>query len=178
MINKKRVIFIIIGLVNLAIIIFLVIAQPSILHVHPDSCLAIFGCTPDEFFDKEFEFYDTVGDLRKQSFVSRRGYLNIFLTRWDMEEWLQTDWLISFNELKDHPYLEVSPDLSTVTLYFSPELDEALNSPEKRAEIDLLLELLVTKIGMINDFNNQKTEIEYIVWDTTTHEVIYYDVVK
>ena len=95
-----------------------------------------------------------------------------------MEEWLQTDWLISFNELKDHPYLEVSPDLSTVTLYFSPELDEALNSPEKREEIDLLLELLVTKIGMINDFNNQKTEIEYIVLDTTTNEVIYYKVVN
>ena len=178
MINKKRGIFIIIGLVCLAIIIFSEIAQFSILHVHPDSCLAIFGCTPDEFFDKEFEFYDTVGDLRKQAFVSRRGYLNIFLTRWDMEEWLQTDWLISFNELKDHPYLEVSPDLSTVTLYFSPELDEALNSPEKREEIDLLLELLVTKIGMINDFNNQKTEIEYIVLDTTTNEVIYYNVVN
>ena len=104
MINKKRVIFIIIGLVCLAIIIFSGVAQFSILHVHPDSCLAIFGCTPDEFFDKEFEFYDTVGDLRKQAFVSRQGYLNIFLTRWDMEEWLQTDWLISFNELKDHPY--------------------------------------------------------------------------
>lgn len=50
------------------------------LVVPSNACEDVFGCTAEEFFDKEFDFYNKVGDFRKTSRINKQGDLVLRLT--------------------------------------------------------------------------------------------------
>ncbi len=45
------------------------------LVIPADECEDVLGCTAEEFFDKELDFYNEVGDFRKRARINKQGDL-------------------------------------------------------------------------------------------------------
>ena len=84
----------------------------------PGLCEALFGVTPEEFFNTDFEFYRETGDLRKNASIDEEdGTLIIILSGKQRKKWRESEWLSPFAEVKNNPKFEISADMSTLTLY-------------------------------------------------------------
>ncbi len=109
--------------ITLAVILVIVLVVVSFnllsrgrLIIQADACEDVFGCTVEEFFDKDFDFYNKVGDFRKTSRINRQGDLVLRLTQTQANTlclYLQED----VRNAEKQYNIEVSDDYSTITIY-------------------------------------------------------------
>ena len=88
----------------------------SELVVPAGACKDVFGCTEEEFFDKEFDFYNKVGDFRKTSRINKQGDLVLRLTLTQANTlclYLQEE----VHNAEEEYNISVSDDYSTITIY-------------------------------------------------------------
>lgn len=107
-------------IVCLCIIIF----APDQYEFNTIACSSLFGCTAEEFFDQEFEFYKETGDFRKNAHINHKGELAIYLTNKQVKKWMESDWFDIFYDAECRPNIEVSPDLKVITVYTSEDMDD------------------------------------------------------
>lgn len=136
------------------------------------NCIVTFGCSPEEFFDKEFDFYETTGDFREKAYIDEDGNLVLCISRKQAKAWRDSEWLSGFPELQDRTDIEISEDFKTLTAYFSPEEYEADNSQEKDALICSIFDKMAF-IQMIDNWPQNKVHITYIEKDSVTGEILW-----
>ena len=158
--------------------IFLVGCQKTHKYpIHAQQCERIFDCTPAQLLKSDHDCLDTVGDFRKKTYVDKNGHLMLVLTESQREA--MKDWLMDFSELKDRSDIEVSEDLSSVTVYFSPKLLE-----EGGSELDSLVRVANTVAGkimlkqMLDGVPPEEVSFLYTERNIETGEVIYTEVYK
>ena len=136
-------------------------------------CINLFGCTPSEFFDKEMKFYQETGDFRKNASLDKNGNLHLVLSPKQLKAWRNSKWLTAFEELQNHPYIQLSDDLTCVTVSV-PNSVESLPQPELE-ELERTLNFVFTKIEMIRLLDGVAPEdiaTQYIEIDTLTNEIV------
>ena len=136
-------------------------------------CINLFGCTPSEFFDKEMEFYQETGDFRKNASLDKNGNLHLVLSPKQLKAWRNSKWLTAFEELQNHPYIQLSDDLTCVTVSV-PNSVESLPQAELE-ELERTLNFVFTKIEMIRLLDGVAPEdiaTQYIEIDTLTNEIV------
>lgn len=110
------------------------------IQMNESMCYLLFDCTPTEFFDKNFSFYEETGDFRKKSYVDSRGWLMLIFTEEQGEKWAQTEWLNTFPEIVGYP-VEINEELDTITIYaaaglVTEDVSDAVN--KVLAKLDIL----------------------------------------
>lgn len=140
-------------------------------------CSLLFECTPSEFFDKEFDFYKETGDFRKKAYIDKNGYLHIILTQKQAKAWRETEWLSSFDKIRDMPHFELSSDYTSLTVYLSPELIEELaQNYQKMDYYQNMIGLIEMKTGIIKTIDGiprEEIHLELIEKDSETGEILY-----
>ena len=71
---NRKTIFIIIGVVLLIVGILGCLLVREV-KIDASVCPDTLGCTPEEFFDIEFDFYNEVRDFRKSARINKEGDL-------------------------------------------------------------------------------------------------------
>ena len=136
-------------------------------------CINLFGCTPSEFFDKEMEFYKETGDFRKKAALDENGNLHFILSPKQLKAWRNSKWLTEFEEIQNHPYIQLSDDLTCVTVSV-PNSTESLSNAELD-ELERTLNFVFTKIEMIRLLDGVSPEdiaTQYIEIDSVTNEIV------
>ena len=118
------------------------------------ACSSLFGCTAEEFFDQEFEFYKETGDFRKSARINRKGELVIYLTNKQAKIWMESDWFDILYDAECHPNIEVSPDLKVITVYTSKDMDK--NSLNEMRDV---FNSILMRIHFINGINGSKEKV-------------------
>ena len=145
--------------------------------IHTQQCEWIFGQTPKQLMKSKHDCMDTVGDFRRRSYVDKNGHLCLVLTESQAEA--MKEWLVEFPELDNRSDVEVSEDLSSVTVYFSPKLLE-----EGGSELDSLVRVVNTVAGKImlkqrlDGVPPEEVSFLYTERNIETGEVIYTEVYK
>ena len=141
--------------------------------VSEGACIEFFGCTPSEFFDKEMEFYKETGDFRKKASLDEKGNLYFILSPKQLKAWRNSKWLTEFEEIQNHPYIQLSDDLTCVTVSV-PNSTESLSNAELN-ELERTLNFVFTKIEMIRLLDGVSPEdiaTQYIEIDSVTNEIV------
>ncbi len=129
------------------------------LQLHPDMCELLFDCTPTDFFEKEFSFYEETGDFREDSYVDSRGWLMLIFSEEQGKKWAQTDWLKTFPEIADYPEIEISENLNKITIYTT----DGKASEDAYYAVDKVL----AKLDMLKYFSDVPEKNNY----TTIYEI-------
>ena len=146
-------------------------------HIHAQQCERVFDRTPKQLLNFGHDCMDTVGDFRRRSSVDKNGHLVLVLTESQAEA--MKEWLVEFPELDNRSDVEVSEDLSSVTVYFSPKLLE-----EGGSELDSLVRVTNTVAGkimlkqMLDGIPPEEVSFLYTERNIETGEVIYTEVYK
>ena len=136
-------------------------------------CINLFGCTPSEFFDKEMEFYKETGDFRKKASLDEKGNLYFILSPKQLKAWRNSKWLTEFEGIQNHPYIQLSDDLTCVTVSV-PNSTESLSNAELE-ELERTLNVVFTKIKLIRLLDGVSPEdiaTQYIEIDSVTNEIV------
>lgn len=181
--NKKAIkiaIFIFVSILVLAAtyFIFYYFIETYSTSLDPVSCMLLFGVTPEEFMETEFEFYDETGDFRKKAYIDENGHLVLVLTRWQRKAWRNTEWLSGFSEYPDKQPFSISSDYSELTAYIPTDIDP--NGEEYQSILEQA-ETIVNKMALIRIFDGVPAEYvytKYSVIDSSTGEVLYTQYVK
>ena len=141
--RKKIVILRILSIIGVIVYLFigvdaLVVAQR--LAIPTDWCPVLFDCTSEEFFEKDLELYDEIGDLRKRVVIDPRGYLVLSLTRKQVTAWREH--LMRLEDLEHMPHVEISSDYTTMTVYQNTGEPLPDNIPIDMARIIMKLHLI------------------------------------
>ena len=158
---NRKTIFIIIGVV-LFIVGMLGCLLVRGVRIGASVCPDILGCTPEEFFDLEFDFYNEVGDFRKSARINKEGDLVLYLTRKQAKaliESLQQDLCDAENQYN----IEVSEDYSVITVY---------GYEETYYEEGLIAFKLVHKMTAIRILKGEKPSYKCVLKDAITEEVV------
>ena len=145
-------------------------------HIHAQQCERIFDCTPAQLLKSDHDYLDTVGDFRKKSYVDKNGHLMLVLTESQREA--MKDWLMDFSELKDRSDIEVSEDLSCMTIYYLPglsERDSVAFENMSRAATSVAEKIVLIK--MLDGVPDEDISIFCIQKNIETGEVIYTETV-
>ncbi len=146
-------------------------------HIHAQQCERVFDRTPKQLLNFGHDCMDTVGDFRRRSSVDKNGHLVLVLTESQAEA--MKEWLVEFPELDNRSDVDVSEDLSSVTVYFSPKLLE-----EGGSELDSLIRVVNTVAGkimlkqMLDGIPPEEVSFLYTERNIETGEVIYTEVYK
>ena len=146
-------------------------------HIHAQQCEWVFDRTPKQLLNFGHDCMDTVGDFRRRSSVDKNGHLVLVLTESQAEA--MKEWLVEFPELDNRSDVDVSEDLSSVTVYFSPKLLE-----EGGSELDSLVRVANTVAGKImlkqrlDGIPPEEVSFLYTERNIETGEVIYTEVYK
>ena len=146
-------------------------------HIHAQQCERVFDRTPKQLLNFGHDCMDTVGDFRRRSSVDKNGHLVLVLTESQAEA--MKEWLVEFPELDNRSDVDVSEDLSSVTVYFSPKLLE-----EGGSELDSLVRVTNTVAGkimlkqMLDGIPPEEVSFLYTERNIETGEVIYTEVYK
>ena len=146
-------------------------------HIHAQQCEWVFDRTPKQLLNFGHDCMDTVGDFRRRSSVDKNGHLVLVLTESQAEA--MKEWLVEFPELDNRSDVDVSEDLSSVTVYFSPKLLE-----EGGSELDSLIRVVNTVAGkimlkqMLDGIPPEEVSFLYTERNIETGEVIYTEVYK
>ncbi len=144
--------------------------------IHAQQCERIFNCTPAQLLKSEPDCLDTVGDFRKKSYVDQNGHLMLVLT--EPQRAAMKDWLMEFSELKDRSDIEVSEDLSSITIYYLPglsERDSIAFENMSRAATSVAEKIVLIK--MLDGVPDEDISIFCIQKNIETGEVIYTETV-
>ena len=157
--------------------IFLIGCQKTYMYpIHAQQCEIIFNCTPTQLLQSEPDCIDTVGDFRKKSYVYKNRHLMLVLTEPQREA--MKEWLVEFPELEGRSDVEVSDDLSSVTVYYSPKFSE-----EGSPEVEALYRVVNSVAGKIllkqrlDGVPDEKISFLYTEIYIETGEVIYTETV-
>lgn len=158
--------------------IFLIGCQKTYKYpIHAQQCERVFDCTPKQLLNFGHDCMDTVGDFRRRSSVDKNGHLVLVLTESQAEA--MKEWLVEFPELDNRSDVDVSEDLSSLTVYFSPKLLE-----EGGSELDSLIRVVNTVAGkimlkqMLDGIPPEEVSFLYTERNIETGEVIYTEVYK
>lgn len=173
----RKKVFLVIG-IAITILLFITLLfgvtnKHQTLTFNTNGCQVIFECTPKEFFNKELEFYGTVGDFRESAYIDSEGNLNLILTSDQLFMFKQSQYLDPFEETKNNSNILLSCDLKSITFYSNPE------TYEKDVEC---LNRILGKIGVIQlidgvskkDVRVNITEIDAITGDIIFCEDVYF----
>lgn len=135
------------------------------LVIPADECEDVLGCTAEEFFDKELDFYNEVGDFRKRARINKQGDLVLRLTQVQANAWclsLQED----VRNAEKQYNIEVSDDYSTITIYGYKETvyRDVVKAQELEAENVL-----------IRSFKRQDYLCNLIIKDGLTGKIVWSD---
>lgn len=179
--NKKKII-------AMAIILVVTILAASIsymfidigleLYLPPKHCMYLFGVSPEEFMNTDFEFYDETGDLRKRSYIDESGALILRLTRYQAQMWKKTEWLSGFSEYPDKKPFSISSDFKELTVYLPHGTDP---NGEEYQSILTQAKTIFQKMAVLQLIDGVPTEdvgMQYIVVDEETGEVFLSQCVK
>ena len=147
-------------------------------HIHAQQCERIFGRTPKQLLNFGHDCMDTVGDFRRRSSVDKNGNLVLVLT--ESQEEAMKEWLVEFPELKNRSDIEVSEDLSSVTVYYLPELWEDKDNSglvALRRVVDCVVGKIVLK-QMLDGVPLEEISFLYTEKNIETGEVIRTKVFK
>ena len=174
--KKKYLLSFVIVLWVLSIVAFVFTLYNRIegLCLNEEGCHYLFDCTPEEFFDKEFEFYKYVGDLRGNSYVDGDGRLNLMFSPKQKKAFRESEWLTGFEELDDKSNIVLSADLQSITFYsYSETYDE---------DVELLYHVLykLSAIQLLDGTPQQDiciylTEIDAVTGETTFSGDVRFD---
>lgn len=179
--NKKKIIAIIIILVVTilaASISYMFIDIGLELYLPPKHCMYLFGVSPEEFMNTDFEFYDETGDLRKRSYIDESGALILRLTRYQAQMWKKTEWLSGFSEYPDKKPFSISSDFKELTVYIPSGTD---SEGEKFQTIIKQVATIFQKMSVLQLIDGIPAEyvgMEYFVVDEETDEVLTYQYVR
>ena len=166
------IVFFVLALIFLALAIYFgLFEKPMSLDLSDAFCHFLFGTTPSEFFDKEFDFYKETGDFREKSFISEKGNLILVLTPNQQKLWRETEWLTSINNSSSNRFnVEFSADYTVLTVSIPSNLTE-----EETTQIWNFLDTATAKAQMIQVLNGtppEKVYIKYIEKNIETGEVL------
>lgn len=135
------------------------------LVIPADECEDVLGCTAEEFFDKELDFYNEVGDFRKRARINKQGDLVLRLTQVQANAWclsLQED----VRNAEKQYNIEVSDDYSTITIYGYKET--VYRDLVKAQELE-------AKNVLIRSFKRQDYLCNLIIKDGLTGKIVWSD---
>ena len=135
------------------------------LVISADECEDVLGCTAEEFFDKELDFYNEVGDFRKRARINKQGDLVLRLTQVQANAWclsLQED----VRNAEKQYNIEVSDDYSTITIYGYKET--VYRDVVKAQELE-------AKNVLIRSFKRQDYLCNLIIKDGLTGKIVWSD---
>lgn len=135
------------------------------LVIPADECEDVLGCTAEEFFDKELDFYNEVGDFRKRARINKQGDLVLRLTQVQANAWclsLQED----VRNAEKQYNIEVSDDYSTITIYGYKET--VYRDVVKAQELE-------AKNVLIRSFKRQDYLCNLIIKDGLTGKIVWSD---
>ena len=177
--KKRSFIKYLIPLIAVLISILLYLFIPGTTHTWDHtSCNYLFGVTPKEFMEAEFEFYSETGDFRKFAKIDKEGNLLVTLSPIQEYIWKKTEWLSGFSE---YPYKEpfvISSDYKKLDLYLPSDIDY---SSEYFQSILMDYYTILVKMGTIQRLNgvpDDRVYVELTVINKDTGGIIYKDDVK
>ncbi len=141
-------------------------------RIHAQQCERVFDCTPKQLLKSEHDCLDTVGDFRKKSYVDRNGNLVLVLT--ESQKKAMIEWLVEFPEIKDRTDVDVSEDLSSITIYYLPETftEDSIEFAGMSRAISSVAAKIVTKKAL-EGVPMEDISILYTAKHIETGEVIY-----
>ena len=101
-------------LISISIVIFY--QQRDKHSIQPVFCKELFGCTPEEFFDKDFNVDDLTQDIHKYSYINSKGDLVLFLTDEQKEAMLNLESLQTAQKIFDNPRIDVTSNYGKITV--------------------------------------------------------------
>lgn len=144
----------------------------DIIHTIPDQkftfspriCKALFDCSPQEFFDLELDIYQNIIDFRTNARVSPEGNLVLMLSKKQRLALINSD-LFDFSDYKN---VEISYEDKTVIV----------NGFAETAYEDIKASLIIAdrvcvKLLLEDDINDEEAQIQYIIRDGVTGEIVY-----
>ena len=145
-------------------------------HIHAQQCERIFDCTPAQLLKSDHDCLDTVGDFRKKTYVDKNGHLMLVLTESQKEAMIE--WLVEFPEVKDRSDVEVSEDLSSITIYYLPETftEDSIEFAEMSHAVSSVAAKIVMKKAL-EGVPLENISILYTEKHIETGEVIYTETV-
>ena len=141
-------------------------------RIHAQQCERVFDRTPKQLLNFGHDCMDTVGDFRKKSYVDKNGNLVLVLTESQKEAMIE--WLAEFPEIKDRSDVEVSEDLSSMTIYYLPETftEDSIEFAGMSRAISSVAAKIVTK-KTLEGIPIEDISILYTEKHIETGEVIY-----
>lgn len=166
-------ILLLLGLAYGTVFLFDTITKPYEIHLTKSDCISLFGVTPMNFFDTEFEFYDETGDFRKESNIDEDGNLTLCISQRQRKKWLKTDWLVGFEEQYDKEQFYVSPDYTELKIYVPSDMDATSEEYEKFWSQASTIKIKLTIIHWLNDVPYDQISIKYTEIDASTGDILY-----
>ena len=76
----------------------------------------VFGCTPNDFFDTEFDVYDSTKDIHRFAYINSKGELVLFLTEEQKAATLNLPSLKAVKDIFDNPRIDQSENYGKITI--------------------------------------------------------------
>ncbi len=164
--KKIPVVLIVIGLtISIVSLIMLAINAFTVRITIPyECCDFMFGCSTEEFFDRDLELYKEIGDLRSFARLGDNKELELILTKKQAATWSN----ILESKIREidnaHENIEVSDDYSKIIAYCYAETEEASM---------LIIEDLVILISVVRVVDEADILYQFILRDAGTHQDVW-----
>ena len=180
----KKIVFITVPILIVAILISFIIVNMNgeedtnytYIEIDNKECTYLFGCSIEEFFDKEMEFYDETGDFREQAYVKENGKLVIPLTQTQKKKFRKSDWLNDLT-IDDKPYIKVENGNLTVKIYIDADIKNKISDESFIKDCRLSVNHLFAKIWIMNLLDGipyDENVILYVEYDVENDAVTNY----
>lgn len=127
-------------------------------------CGRLFGCTPQDFLDGNFDAVDDIGYLCENAKIDSDGSLILAFTKDHETKFRNSDFLTNFDSYEN---IEVSSDFREVTIYGYEEtiLDDFWSFTVIFDKLVLIQQLDGIRLDDIN--------VSYQIKDAVTHDLVY-----
>ena len=127
-------------------------------------CYILFGCTPKEFLNGEFDAFNEIGYLCDSAKIDSDGFLIVNFTSEHVTKFRNSDFLTNFDEYEN---IDVSSDFTEITVYgyedtILDDVDYSVIIAEKMALIQRMDGIDIDEINIL-----------YQIEDGITHDVVY-----
>ena len=157
---KNRVISILcVAFIILTTVFYCFVSKP---YRYPAGSIRVeilFGCTVDEFFDKDLEIYDEIGDLRKCA-ETVNGNIVFHFSRYQAYRLKNSEWLNAFRDSEKPDCVEISDDLKEIKVFVTPEMKNY--SKEEWATFTKQMNRIIFKIYLYQIVSNNFNENDVI----------------
>ena len=179
--NKRKIIAMIIIVViciSALCVNYIFIEDYLGLRLPDQHCMYLFGVSPEEFMNTDFEFYNETGDFRKKAYISENGELMLPLSRYQAQAWKKTEWLSGFSEYPDKKPFSISPDFKELTVYIPSSTDpEGEEYQSILKQVDTIFQKMAV-LQLIDGIPTEDVGMQYTVVDEATGEVFGSQYVK